>query len=218
MSETYPVSDRGSLNRSKYRSQQDRELIHSILDEGWIGHLAWADSEGQPFLLPIAYARDEERLLFHGSTGAGGLRALQAGAKCAFNVTLTDALILARSAFESSIRFRSVSVLGTCATLEGDEKWAALDTITNRLFPGRIDSLRPMKEKEVAQTLVLALPLDEVTGKVSDGWPKDPEEDLDWPVWAGVLPIERRFAAPLPAPDLKPEHSLGPGYLNHWRP
>lgn len=217
MSQEYPLSERGELNRIKYRSQQDMNVVNAILDEAWIGHLAWADAEGQPYLLPISYARDGERLLFHGSTGGGGMRALAGGAKCAFNVTLTDGLVLSRSAFESSIRYRSVTALGVCEVITGDEKWRALDLITERLLPGRTDSLRPMTEKEVAQTMVLALPLTEVTGKVSDGWPKDSAEDVEWPVWAGVVPVERKFGEPLPAPDLKAEYSELPEYISKWR-
>ena len=145
------------------------------------------------------------------------MRALAAGAKCCFNVFHEDGLVLARSAFESSFHFRSVTVLGVCEELLGEDKRVALDAITEGLFPGRSRELRPMSEKEVAATIVLALPLDELSCKVSASWPEDSEADLGWPVWAGVLPVRKSFGEPLPAPDLRDEFAKAPGYLSGWQ-
>ena len=56
---------------------------------------------------------------------------------------------------------------------------------------------------------MVSLPLDEVSAKVRTGGPIDDDEDMDLPVWAGVLPLH------LAAGALQPEGALPPpGYLS----
>ena len=116
-------------------------------------------------------------------------------------MTLLDGLVLARSAFESSMNYRGVMALGTCTVLEGDERDEALRRISDHLLPGRWDDIRPPSRKELAATLVLALPLDEVSAKVSDKMPEDDPQDVDRPVWGGIVPIRESFGVPVAGRD-----------------
>ena len=176
--------------------------MHAILDAGLVAHVAVVDAE-QPFVLPVAYARDRERVLLHGSTGSRLFRALAGGAPMCLTVTLLDGLILARTAFESSMRYRSAMVVGRAQALDGDDAEVALQRLTERLTPGRWEQLRPPSRKELAATTVVSMSLDEWSVKVSAGDPEDAEEDLAWPVWAGVVPIEHRWGEPVPSADLR---------------
>ncbi|WP_446218458.1 pyridoxamine 5'-phosphate oxidase family protein [Micromonospora sp. IBHARD004] len=185
----------------------DRAVLHAVLDAGRVGHLAIVDGD-QPYALPVAYARDGDRVLVHGSTGSRLFRHLAAGAPACLTVTLLDGLVLARSAFESSMRYRCAMVLGAPTTLDGAEKLAALERLSEHLLPGRWAVIRPPSAKELAATLVLALPLDECSVKVSAGPPDDPEDDLDRPVWAGVVPVVEAYGIPQPDPRLR--HDLPP--------
>lgn len=196
-------NDRTRVRRLPEKQVDNRAALDAILDAGRVGHLAVVDEWRQPFVLPVAYARDGDRLLFHGSTGSRLFRGLAAGAATCFTVTHLDGLILARSAFESSMRYRSAMVIGTCTALADDEKPRALDVLTDRLLPDRRSTLRDPHPKEIAATLVLRMPIAEWSVKVSDGWPHDAAEDLDAPVWAGVIPIVTVFGDPQPAPDLR---------------
>lgn len=221
MSHPTPDSTLGSTARTRIRRLPDhavreRTALHAVLDAGLVGHLAITGEDGQPFVLPVAYARDGERVLIHGSTGSRLFRGLAAGAPTCLTVTLLDGLVLARSAFESSMHYRCAMVLGSCVVLPEDEKVAALDLLTDRLLPGRRDDLRPHRAKELAATLVLALSLDEASVKISAGPPDDDEEDLDAPIWAGVVPIGEHFGEPVPAPDLRFDLPA-PDYLRKWR-
>ncbi len=161
-----------------------------------------ASAQG-PFVLPMGYARDGDRLLVHGSTGSRLCRELATGTPACVTVTLLDALVAARSAFESSMNYRCAMVFGAFTSLAGAAKLAGVRAITEHLLPGRWDALRPVNPKELAATLVLALPLAEYSVKVSAGPPTDPPEDLDWPVWAGVIPVLESLGEPVPAPDLR---------------
>jgi nitroimidazol reductase NimA-like FMN-containing flavoprotein (pyridoxamine 5'-phosphate oxidase superfamily) len=143
-------------------------------------------------------------MLAHGSTGSGWMRLLAAGAPTSLAVTSLDALVVARSTFESSMRYRSAVIFGQCMPLtDPDEKLRALDTVAEALLPGRLAEVRPSTRKELASTLVLALPITEWSLKISDGWPDDPPEDCAGPAWAGVVPVQVRYGAPIPAPDLR---------------
>ncbi|MGH8867902.1 MAG: pyridoxamine 5'-phosphate oxidase family protein [Actinomycetes bacterium] len=207
---------RTRVRRTPEKAVPDRAVAHAVLDAGLVAHLAVTDPDGQPYVLPVAYARDGDRVLVHGSTGSRLFRALADGAPTCLTVTLLDGLVLARSAFESSMHYRSVMVLGRCTALADDEEWVAMERITEHLMPGRWADLRQPTRKERAATLVLALGLGECSVKVSDGWPDDPEEDLDLPYWAGVVPMTTVLGTPLPAPNLRGDPPVPP-YVARWQ-
>jgi len=211
-----PLSDRTRIRRLPDKAVSDRAVLHAVLDAGLVAHVGIADDTGQPYVLPVAYARDGERVLFHGSTGSRLFRALAAGAPTCLTVTLLDGLVVARSLFESSMRYRSAMVLGRCAVLEGERQAAALDLLSDHLMPGRRAEARGPNAKELAATLVLALPLDEASVKVSAGDPDDDPADLHRPVWAGVVPLTESFGAPVDAPDLRGAHPV-PDHVLAWR-
>ncbi|HSK27920.1 MAG TPA: pyridoxamine 5'-phosphate oxidase family protein [Jiangellales bacterium] len=198
-----PVTDRTRIGRVRERQVRDRAELHAILDAALVAHVALC-RDGAPALLPMAFARDGDRLLLHGSTGAGLLRAAAAGAPVAVAVTHLDGMVYARSIFDSSMNYRSAVVLGTAKAVEGEAKVTALRALTERLMPGRWDEVRPATRAELAATLVLEVPLAEASvkvraGGVSEDGPEDPA------VWAGVVPLAVTASAPLPDRALDPQ-------------
>lgn len=210
------MSDKTELKRLKHKGVPDRDQINAMLDATTVGYVSWAE-DNQPYMIPLAYVRDGDRLLFHGSTGAGALRKLAAGSPCCFSSFILDGYVLARSAFESSMHYRSVVAFGTCRVLAGEEKIDAMNRITEGLFPERTATLRPMLEKEIAATLILELPLTEVSAKASGDQPHDEGDDIDWPVWAGVVPIHHVLGEPIAADNLDPAFNIVPDYLSRWQ-
>ena len=208
---------RTKVRRLPEKQIDDRAALHQILDAARVAHVAITDADGQPYVLPVAFGRDGDHVIVHGSTGSRLFRGLAAGEPTCFTVTLFDGLVLARSAFESSMRYRSVMVFGSCEVVPDADALRCLRVLTEHLMPGRWVQLRRPTVKEIAATMLLRLPLLEWSVKVSDGWPGDPPEDLSEPVWAGVLPITSAFGAPLPAPDLSPAIEP-PGYVDQWVP
>lgn len=213
MSGGRPAS-RTRVRRLPEKQSADREALDALLDAALVAHVAVVD-DAQPYVLPVAFARDGDRLVIHGSNASRLFRALAGGAPTCVTVTVVDGVILARSAFESSMRYRSALVLGRCSLLAGEAKAVALQHLTERLLPGRSTDARPASAKELAATTVLALPLDEWSLKVSDGDPDDAADDLDRPVWAGVVPVEHRFGEPVAAPDLRFDVPV-PEYVRAW--
>jgi hypothetical protein len=197
-------TDRVRVRRIAELARYDRAVIDAILDAATVGHIGVVGDDGQPFVLPVACARFGDEVLVHGSVASRLLRAGTAGASVCLTVTLVDGVIVARSLFESSMRYRSVVVLGRAREIDDpDEKFAALMALSDHLIPGRPAEVRATTDVELRQTKVFALPLDEASAKINDGWPDDPPEDVASDTWAGVVPLSVRAGAPEPAPDLR---------------
>jgi uncharacterized protein len=199
MSTTPP--SRTTVRRLPELQQHGREDLDAILDAGVVAHVAVVDA-GQPYALPMAYVRDGDRLLLHGSTASRLMRTLADGASTCVTVTHLDGLVVARSAFESSMHYRSAMVLGRAQVVDDPEE--ALARFTDGLLPGRWQEVRPVRAKELAATRVIALPIEEWSVKVSADDPEDPDEDRALDVWAGVLPAALVYGEPRPSADLRP--------------
>jgi nitroimidazol reductase NimA-like FMN-containing flavoprotein (pyridoxamine 5'-phosphate oxidase superfamily) len=194
-----PTSDRVRVRRMAERARYEREVVEAILDEGFVCHVAFAGTDGTPWVIPTAYGRDGDTLYLHGAVGNHMLRSLGAGATACVVVTLVDGLVLARSTVHHSINYRSVVVFGTPRLVtDPDEKARALETVVEHIVPGRTAEVRPSTGQEVRRTAVLALPIDEASAKVRTGPPVDDEEDIVDGVWGGVLPFVTRPAVPVP--------------------
>jgi uncharacterized protein len=199
-----PHSDRVRVRRLPERGRYDRATLDAILDTGLVAHVAY-QHEGQPWCLPMMYARVGDEVLVHGSTGSRTVRALAAGVPACLTVTLTDGLVLARSAFESSANYRSAMLLGAFRRVtDPDRVLAGFEAYAERLVPGRWAEIRQPSRKELAATVLLALPIEEASAKVRGAPPDDddlPDAALD--IWAGVVPIMAGYGEPEPSPGLR---------------
>jgi uncharacterized protein len=211
-------TERTQVRRHPERGVYDRHQIDAILDEALFCHVAWA-ADGQPRVIPTIHVRVGDTLYVHGSQASRTLRALRDGAHVCVVVTLLDGLVLARSVFNHSMNYRSVVVYGRAREVtDPDEKWNAQGALVEHVVPGRSEEARMPNEKELRQTAILAIPLDESSAKVRVGPPKDDEEDLDLPVWAGVLPFRHVTGDPVDAPDLLPGLTPSPAVRRYRRP
>ena len=190
------------LRRLRRKQVEDRSALDALLDEVLVAHVGLV-VDGHPLVLPTAFARDGDQLLLHGSTGSGWMRAAAAGVPACLTVTALDGLVVARSTFESSMRYRSAVVFGVLRRLDASARNLALDVITDKLLPGRREEVRASTAEEQRRTLVLAMVIEHWSLKVSDGWPDDVEEDRAGPAWAGVIPLRTAAGSPVGAPDLE---------------
>jgi nitroimidazol reductase NimA-like FMN-containing flavoprotein (pyridoxamine 5'-phosphate oxidase superfamily) len=198
----YEPTDRTKLRRKPMRGSYDRAVVHAILDEALVCHLAFAMPHAGPIVLPTTFVRQDERLIVHGSAASSMLRALGGGVDCAVAVTLLDGLVLSHTAFHHSVNYRSVVAFGHAELLTDlDEKRAALLALIDKVEAGRSSRCRAPNDRELGLTHVLALPLVEVSAKVRSGppIPDDNEEDAALPYWAGVIPLVTSRGEPIPA-------------------
>ena len=190
------------IRRMPKRGVSEREAIYRILDEAFVCHVGFTVDE-QPFVIPTAYARVGDRLFIHGSASSRMLRALAWEVEACVTVTLVDGLVLARSAFNHSLNYRSVVIFGTATVVRDEgEKLKALEAFTEHIMPNRWRDVRPPTGSELKATMVLSLPLEEASAKVRAGPPLDDEADHATGVWAGVLPLHLSAGAPSGDPRL----------------
>jgi uncharacterized protein len=196
---SFTPTGKSKVRRLPKQGSYERELIYKILDEGLVCYVGFA-IEGQPFVIPTAYARVADRIYIHGSPIGRMMRSLGSGIEVCITVTLLDGLVLARSAFHHSMNYRSVMIFGTATVVsELDQKMSALQAFTEHIVPGRWSEVRQPNSKELEATVVLALPLIEASAKVRAGHPTDEPEDYDLPIWAGEIPL--RLVADSPIND-----------------
>ena len=188
-------SSRTRVRRKPERADYDAEAINAIVDAAVICSVAF-QIDGGVHAIPTIHWRDGEHLYIHGAKASRMLKALTEGEAC-ITIALADGLVLARSAMHHSMNYRSVVIYGQFELVtEPAEKERALRTLIDGLYPGRWDTLRPINDKELNATSVLRIPLAEASAKVRDSGVKDDEEDLDWPVWAGVIPLSTVVGTP----------------------
>lgn len=211
-------SERSRVRRMPKRGAYDRASVHAILDEGLICHVGFVHA-GAPVVIPTGYGRDGDVLYLHGSVASRMLRTLAEGVDVSVTVTLLDGLVLARSAFNHSMNYRSVVVFGRARLVDDPAaKLAALYCLSEHLVPGRWGAVRPPTERELKGTSVLALSLDEASAKVRGGPPEDDDEDYALPHWAGVLPFTLHVGPALADPRLAPGIALPEHVRDYRRP
>jgi len=190
-----------TIRRKPERGRYDRATVDAILDEAFVAHVGIA-VDGQPFVIPMACGRVDDRLLLHGSVASRLLRSIDRGARVCVTVTLVDGLVLAHSQRNHSINYRSVVVLGTATRLRGHEATTALARIVDHIVPGRADEARAPTDDELRDTMVLAVPIDEASAKVRTGPPAEPNDaDRAVPRWTGVVPVTLNPGTPVPTED-----------------
>ncbi|MGD2130732.1 MAG: pyridoxamine 5'-phosphate oxidase family protein [Lysobacterales bacterium] len=202
------------FRRLREKGSKDFDLACSIIDDANMGHVGFV-ADGLPYVIPMAVARDDRHLLLHGSRLSRVMKSLAEGLPCCVTITHLDGLVLARSAFNSSMNYRSVMVFGGASPVtDPDEKIRGLDLLTDHLLPGRRGDLREPTTKELNATLLVKLLIERFSVKVSEGPPEDPAADRDTPIWAGVVPLTLVKGTPQAAPDMPSGIPL-PNYLRN---
>ncbi|MEO5613298.1 MAG: pyridoxamine 5'-phosphate oxidase family protein [Cypionkella sp.] len=215
MTEPKAPSDRSRARRMHEKAAYDRATIDAILDAMPVAHVGYV-KDGAPIVIPTLQWRIGDHIYWHGSSASRTQRTAKDAQVCV-TVTLIDAMVLARSGLEHSVNFRSVMVFGEArAVTKSAEKAEALRGMMEQMFPGRWDQLRPMTTQELKATAILSLPLSEASAKIGTGMPTDLPEDMNTPVWAGLLPIDFSMGTPIPDPNLSPDLAL-PAHAANYR-
>ena len=214
--DSFQPTQRTRVKRKPDRAAYDRETVHAVIDAGLVCHVGYV-IDGRPYVTPTNHWRVASRIYWHGSSASRMLRAQKAGIPVCLTVSHLDGLVLARSGFHHSVNYRSAMIMGSAVVVEGDDaKCAVLKAFVDRIMPGRWEELRPPTKQELKATTILGMDIAEVSAKVRTGGVLDEEEDYDWDVWAGVVPIHTHIGEPLDDPRLKPG-TPRPDYLARFR-
>ena len=190
MTGTYKVGRDNKARQLREKANYDKATVHAILDAALVAQVGFIQ-DGAPVVVPMIFGREDETIYLHGARKARVIRLLEQTDRACVNVTLIDGIVYARSAFNSSMNYRSVTVFGHPRLVDGNnEKLHAMRVISEHTMPGRWDELRDPLEREIKKTGVIALSIDSASAKISSGMPDDEDEDYDIPIWAGILPLK----------------------------
>lgn len=190
MTNEYPTSRLNEVRQLREKAAYDKAAVHAVLDSALVASVGFVQ-DGQPVVVPMIYGREGETIYLHGARKARIIRLLEQTERMCLNVTHVDGIVFARSAFNSSMNYRSATVFGTPKLIDDREgKIHALRVISEHTMPGRWDELRDPLEKEIKMTGVIAVDIDSASAKISSGMPEDEDDDYDIPIWAGVLPLQ----------------------------
>ena len=204
MSDSFAIDKTNKVRQLKEYARYDRDTVYQILDAGLVAHVGFVQDDG-PVVVPMIYGRVDDTIYLHGARKARVIRLLEKTPRASLNVTLIDGIVYARSVFNSSMNYRSVTVFGSPQLIEGnDAKLAAMRHISEHVMPGRWDEVRESHEREVKMTGVISLPIESASAKVTEGHPIDEDEDYDIPIWAGVLPVTTSIGSRVDADRLLP--------------
>jgi nitroimidazol reductase NimA-like FMN-containing flavoprotein (pyridoxamine 5'-phosphate oxidase superfamily) len=208
-----PPSERTRVRRIATQASYDPSVLHAIIDEAYLCHIAFQDEKGT-HCIPMACWRQADHLYIHGSNGSRLIKQLASGMQVAVSIAHLDGLVLARSAFNHSMNYRSAVIYGKFERVVGEAaKRLSLDLLMEKLAPGRKTEIRQGSSKELGSTTVLRISLAETATKIRAGGPIDDEEGMSIPVWAGVLPLALAKLPPQPHSGAEIEV---PTYVSEW--
>ncbi|HEX4357101.1 MAG TPA: pyridoxamine 5'-phosphate oxidase family protein [Pseudonocardia sp.] len=191
--QTLPPDPLTELTRAKELQRRSRDDLYAVLDAALIAHVGFV-RDGFPVVIPMAYCRDGDTLLVHGSTGAGISRAAGAGIPMSATVTVLDGLVYEGTLFDSTLNYRSAMAFGLAVPVPDDDRERTVRLISERLMPGRWAEVPVPTRKQLAATAVLRLPLDRASVKIRSG---PPSEDPTPGLWTGHVPIHLAIGAPV---------------------
>ena len=209
---------RTTVRRHPERARYERQAVYDILDQAFVCHVAFV-SDGVPFVIPTNYVRDEDTLYLHGSPGSRMMRALSGGAPFSLCVTLLDGIVFAPTALGHSLNYRSVVVVGRARVVdEAEAKVDAMRKFVEYVARGRWSTVRPPTDRDIAATMILAVPLAEASAKVRTGFAVDRQEEYQGGTWTGVLPLRLTPGEPVPDPRGDPSASVPDAIRRYSRP
>lgn len=196
-------TEKTKVKRAPKRGHYDAETIYKILDNDFICQVAFVYDD-YPVVIPTIYGRKDDSIYFHGASVSRMLVTMEKGVKISINITQTDGIVLARSAFHHSLNYHSVTIFGQAVLVTDDiERMEALKIVSDQIIPGRWEEARLPNAKELKATKVLKLKLTEASAKIRTGPPSDEKADYELDIWAGVIPIEKKYGQPIADPVLK---------------
>jgi nitroimidazol reductase NimA-like FMN-containing flavoprotein (pyridoxamine 5'-phosphate oxidase superfamily) len=213
---TFSITHRNEIKRVPERAHYEKTTIYEIIDEALYCHVGFVEGK-QPYVIPSMHARLEDNIILHGSKDSRLIQYVQAGNEVCIAITILDGLVLARSASHHSMNYRSVVLFGRGYAIEtDDEKRAALEALMEHMMPGRWEDVRKPDQKELNATMVVSIPIEHASAKIRTGSPIDDPNDLDLPIWAGLLPIHMSTLTPESEAQLESTVTL-PEYILHYR-
>lgn len=123
------------VHRHPERAVRDRDVAYSILDQALVAHVTFG-ADRTIFNIPMTFARIGDSIFFHSSRHGRFYNTLQSGVNVCVDVTILDGIVLAKSAFNTSMNYRSVMIFGSMKdVLDYDRKYAVSEALAEKMIP-----------------------------------------------------------------------------------
>lgn len=206
------ITKRNRIKRRPDRGRYDKATVYEIIDAAIFCHIGFVQ-DGRPFVIPALHVRRNNELLIQGASASRLLKHLQESHEVSISIALLDAIVVAKTAFNQSVNYRSVVLFGRGRFIEDeDEKLQALEYFTERLIEGQWEYVRKPTPKELRSTAIVSIEIEEASAKIRQGPPGDDGDDRALPIWAGLLPVKQIIEAPVRA-DYTDEHIPVPEHI-----
>jgi uncharacterized protein len=182
--------------RGAKREMNDEESVYSILDAGFLCHVAF-QHEGQTMMIPTAYGRKGNSVYLHGSTKNFMLNQILNGQTICISVTHLDGIVLAKSLYDTSVNYRSVVLFGKAVLLEDEAaRMAGLKTITENIVQGRWDEVPTGTPQQLKATMVIEFIIERASAKIRNEGPMG-DDALVNEAWSGHIPLVMKALKPI---------------------
>jgi len=185
------------VKRGPKRALDDHAALLALIDQSLLCHVGF-QVNGQVRVIPTCHWREGDYLYWHGHSKAANIAGADQGSqKVCITLSHLAGLVMARSAFHQSGNYRAAMIYGVPeAVTDPIEKKRHFELFVEKLSPGRWEKLRPVTDVETQATGIMRIKLNEASMKVRAEGVNDDEADMNWPVWAGVLPIKQQWGQP----------------------
>ena len=193
------ITERNRVRRRPDRGHYDKTTVYEIIDAAIFCHIGFVQ-DGRTFVIPALHARRNNELLIHGASASRLLKYIQTGNEVSISIALLDAIVVAKTAFNQSVNYRSVVLFGRGRLIEDEnEKLQALEYFTEHLIAGQWQYIRKPSPKEIRSTAIVSIEIEEASAKIREAPPGDDGDDRELPIWAGLLPVKQIIEAPVRA-------------------
>ena len=150
--------------RRKDKEIKDKTQIEHVIETARVCHLALS-VDNQPYVVPLSYGYRNGTVYFHSARQGRKIDMLTANPRVCLAFSNPGAVVEKSTSCEWGQAYESVIAFGKARLIEDEtEKRAALDTIMAHYGGGGGN----YQENKLKITAVVAVALDEMTGKRSD--------------------------------------------------
>lgn len=190
-------TERTKVNQTPDRASYEQDLLYSIIDSVYIGHIAFTTQTGS-HSIPLAFWRIDDFIYCHCSANSRLTKLSDNKQEVCISFAIVDGIVFAKSAFRHSLNYRSAVVYGQFECLKNNsEKLKAMKHFVESIDKTRWDKIRTPNEEELDATTIMKMSLKEAVAKVRTGPATDKECDKDLDVWTGIIPYLHQYGDPI---------------------
>ncbi|WP_428240108.1 pyridoxamine 5'-phosphate oxidase family protein [Gynuella sp.] len=187
MTDAFTITSRNQVKRGSKKADYRKEAVYRLIDKLKTGHVAFVE-DNEPRSLPLTIWRIGDDLYCHSANKGRFSNALISGQLLCISFAINNQWVMSKSAYHHSANYESAILFCTGERLSAEEDFhRVFKAVINQIEPDRWDQIRPPSAKEMKATTLIKLTIQSASFKSRTGGPNEEPEDMEIPVWHGVL-------------------------------